>query len=71
MLVFTIMTTLREALIQAREQFDELPAGEIRRLVDNVLNDGSLTDSLGGWPVEVCRTDSVDSFYSEVEDTPF
>ena len=63
-----IMTTLREALIQAREQFDELPASECRRLVDNVLNDETLT----GDGFEVCRTDPViDPFLSEVNDTPF
>ena len=68
------MTTLREALTEARADFDELPAGEIRRLVDNVLNDDSLTGCTGDGCsiVEVCRTDSViDPFLSEVNSEPF
>ena len=71
------MTTLRSALIEARAKFEELPAGEIRRSVDNILNDETLID-FGGWPVEVCRTDSVDRgdetnvyFYEELKHTPF
>ena len=63
--------TLREAIQTARSRMDELPAEECRRLVDNVLNDSTLTESLGGWDVEVCRTDSVDSFYEELPKTPF
>ena len=63
--------TLREAIQTARSRMDELPPEECRRLVDNVLNDSTLTESLGGWDVEVCRTDSVDSFYEELPKTPF
>ena len=60
------MTTLREALIQARAEFDELPAGEIRRSVDNILNDDSLI-------AEECRTDSVIPypFYEGLKTEPF
>ena len=71
---FLIMTTLREALQTARNQFDELPASECRRLVDNILNDDSLTGCTGDGCsiVEICRTDSViDPFLDEVNNEPF
>ena len=72
------MTTLRESLTEARSKFEELPAGECRRLVDNVLNDPSLTENLEGWPVDVCHIDTdvgcawdVDAFLREVNKEPF
>ena len=72
------MTTLRSALIEARKEYEELPAGEIRRSVDNLLNDPTLTNYLDGWSVDVCHIDKdvgyewdVEAFYEELNHLPF
>ena len=54
------MTTLREALVQARSEFSELPAGEIRREIDNILKDESITD-IDGWVIDECHNYPVDA----------
>ena len=67
------MTTLRSALIEARAEFSELPAGEIRRKIDNILKDESITD-IDGWVIDECQPASwstEDDFYGDLPKTPF
>jgi hypothetical protein len=64
------MTTLREAIQTARQESNELPAGEIRRKLDNILNDETLTDGLCGWDIDHCYNEP-EAFYEELKITPF
>ena len=56
---------LREALTAAVDQFEELPASEIIRKVESILNDETLSD--GCSIVEVCHNDSVLGYNEQSE----